>query len=113
MENVQSSRLQVQTVKKFKCKHCNKKLASRFSAQRHILSAHNNRNGDDNQDLLREENIEIEYADAEKLVPKNDEDKVIQKQQQQIYRLKTKLEHTQKEIKFLRKKLKQQLKQSQ
>lgn len=112
MAHVRPSRLQCQTVKKFKCKFCNKKLASRFSAQRHISSAHNDRNEDDVQDLSREENIEIIRAEAEKLVPKNDENKVIQKQQQQIDRLKTELKETRNEIKLFQKKLKEQLKQS-
>lgn len=86
--------------KKFKCNICSKRLASKHSVHRHILSAHSN---EESEEEKEEENVtNIVYDRVEEIVPEQREDEVIQQQREKIQLLENDWKNAQQEIKILR-----------
>lgn len=89
--------------KRFKCKHCRKCLASQFSLERHIDSAHSkDESGEDEQEI----ETEIVYGKVVEIVLKDQEDTIIQQQSKKIEELEEIEKSKREEIKILREQVK-------
>lgn len=89
--------------KRFVCTFCRKHLSSQFSLNRHILSAHPIDEGEEND---RKIETPIIYDKVNEIVPKDQEDTIIQQQSQEIEKLEAIQKSAQDEIKVLRQQLK-------
>lgn len=94
--------LRVHEGKKYKCKFCKERLASKFSIDRHILSVHSNIEKEEDDD---NNTAEIVYDRVENIVPESEEDAFIQQQSEEIEELESELIVARKEIKSLRQQL--------
>lgn len=90
--------------KKFTCKFCPKRLASKFSMHRHILSAHSNDVSDEENE--EENTAEIVYDRVEEIVPPEQEDEMIRQQSENIQKLENELKEAKQQIKIYREQLK-------